>query len=85
MLLTGWLCGAGLTPDCREQATGKHHIYASAMTHNCSLQHWGTNSRIEHGISDTITGPFVFSDVAVNTFAHASNPMRLNDGSYAIV
>ena len=92
MPLPAWPQGYGMTPQMTTwggniltDAANKHHIFASAMTHNCSLRHWTTNSRIEHGVSDAIEGPYVFVDVAVNTFAHASNPMRLNDGSFAIV
>ena len=44
----------------------------------------GTNSRIEHCTSDTITGPYTFHDVAVDVDASNSVPKLLPDGSYAI-
>jgi hypothetical protein len=55
------------------------------MTNDCLLQTWGKNSRIDHGISDKITGPYAFADVAVNTWAHNAAPITLHDGTYAIV
>ena len=62
----------------------QYHIYVSRMTNDCLLQTWGSNSRIDHGIADTVTGPYKFSDVAVNTWAHNAAPVTLADGSFAI-
>jgi hypothetical protein len=78
--LTSW--GGNAIQDPK---TGKYHIYVSAMTNNCSLQTWGKNSRIEHGIADTITGPYKFVDVAIPTWSHNSAPIALKDGTFAIV
>ena len=61
-----------------------YHLYVSRMTNNCSLRHWTKNSRIDHAVSKTITGPYTFQDIAVNTFSHNSAPIVLPDGSYAI-
>lgn len=63
----------------------EYHIFVSAMTNNCTLQHWGSNSRIEHGVSKTIVGPYVFKDVAIPTWSHNSAPIALHDGTFAIV
>eukprot|EP00933_Yihiella_yeosuensis_P038928 TRINITY_DN32875_c2_g2_i1.p1 TRINITY_DN32875_c2_g2~~TRINITY_DN32875_c2_g2_i1.p1 ORF type:complete len:435 (-),score=50.00 TRINITY_DN32875_c2_g2_i1:50-1309(-) len=75
--LTTW--GAGILFDGAE-----YHLYASAMTNNCSLANWQSNSRIEHASSPKITGPFVFKDVAVKTWSHNPAVLKLPDGSYAL-
>jgi hypothetical protein len=65
--------------------TQRFHLYVSAMTNDCGLGHWSSNSRIEHAVADRPEGPYEFVDVAVNTWAHNSAPIALHDGSYAIV
>ena len=54
------------------------------MTNNCTLQHWTSNSRIEHAVADSATGPFVFADVAIPTWSHNAAPVALKDGRFAI-
>ena len=76
--LTSW--GGNTIQD---PSTGKYHIYVSAMTNECPLSSWGQNSRIEHGVADTITGPYKMVDVAIPTWAHNSAPIALKDGTYA--
>jgi len=66
-------------------ADGQFHIYVSAMANHCLLNRWGSNSRIDHGVSSNITGPYVFRDVAVDVWSHNSAPIKLPDGTYAIV
>jgi hypothetical protein len=78
--LVSW--GGGVLYDTQESL---YHLYVSAMTNGCPLQDWTTNSRIEHAVSYNITGPYVFQDVAVNTWSHNSAPIQLGDGTYAIV
>jgi hypothetical protein len=78
--LTSWGGNAIEDPE-----SGKFHIFVSAMTNNCTLQTWGRNSRIEHGIADTVTGPYKFVDVAIPTWSHNSAPIALKDGTFAIV
>ena len=46
---------------------------------------WTQNSRIEHGVADTVTGPYKFVDVAVPTWSHNAAPIALHDGTFAIV
>ena len=78
---TTW--GGGIIED---KAGGKHHMYVSRMTNNCSLRHWTSNSRIDHAVSTTgVEGPYAFADVAVNTWAHNAAPIALHDGTFAIV
>ena len=69
----------------QDKVSKKYHMYVSSMTNGCGLGHWRTNSRIEHAVSDTITGPYTFQDVAVNTQAHNAAPIALPDGTFAIV
>jgi len=68
-----------------DKATKKYHSYISTMANHCPLSTWGHNSRIDHGVSDTITGPYEFVDVAIPAWSHNSAPISLHDGSYAIV
>ena len=60
------------------------HLCAT-QANECPLSTWGRNSRIDHGVSDTITGPYTLKDVAIPTWAHNSAPIALKDGTYAIV
>lgn len=68
-----------------DASTRKYHSYVSAMTNDCMLNTWGQNSRIEHGVADSVTGPYEFVDVAVNTWSHNAAPIALHDGTFAIV
>eukprot|EP01048_Picozoa_sp_COSAG05_P016413 COSAG05_NODE_2108_length_3550_cov_2.253839_2_plen_305_part_00 len=77
--MTTW--GGGAIYDA---ATKKYHSFISTMTNGCSLNHWGSNSRIDHGVADAVTGPYAFADVAIPTWAHNAAPVTLADGSYAI-
>lgn len=85
--------GYGMNPNATtwggaallDEAAGNYHIFVSRMTNQCPLNKWWTNSRIDHAVSPTISGPYEFVDVAVNTFSHNPAPIRLPDGSYAIV
>jgi hypothetical protein len=85
--------GYGMAPNLtswggntiRDASTGKYHMYVSAMTNGCPLSTWRSNSRVEHAVSDTITGPYHFVDVAVPTWSHNAAPISLKDGTYAIV
>lgn len=78
--LTTW--GGGAIYDA---GTKKYHSYISSMTNDCGLETWGENSRIEHGVADTVTGPYEFVDVAVPTWSHNAAPIALPDGTFAIV
>lgn len=62
-----------------------YHLYVAVMTNGCSLRTWTRNSRIDHAVSNTITGPYKFKDVAINTWSHNPAPISLPDGTYAIV
>jgi hypothetical protein len=68
----------------QDPATGKFHLFVSAMTNSCPLSTWKQNSRIEHAVADTVVGPYEFSDIAIPTWSHNAAPVQLHDGSYAI-
>ena len=74
---TAW--GGGVIYD-----GGEYHLYAAAMSNACLLTAWKQNSRIEHATAATSAGPFAFSSVAVNTWAHNPAPLRLQSGEYVI-
>eukprot|EP00927_Polykrikos_kofoidii_P078659 TRINITY_DN75465_c0_g1_i1.p1 TRINITY_DN75465_c0_g1~~TRINITY_DN75465_c0_g1_i1.p1 ORF type:complete len:479 (+),score=28.93 TRINITY_DN75465_c0_g1_i1:93-1529(+) len=75
--LTTW--GGGVLFDGR-----RYHLYACVMTNGCPLSAWRQNSRIDHAVAEVVTGPYTFSDVAVNTWSHNPAPVRLPDGTFAI-
>lgn len=83
--------GYGMTPNITTWGGGvifdgkNYHSFISTMSNHCPLADWGKNSRIDHGVSASITGPYKFKDVAVNTWSHNAAPITLHDGSYAIV
>jgi hypothetical protein len=78
---TSW--GGGILYD---SVTDTHHLFVARMTNNCSLEHWGTNSRVDHAISKTgPTGPYHFHDIAIDTFSHNPAPLKLPDGTFAIM
>ena len=54
-----------------------YHLYVSRMTNDCPLQFFKSNSRIDHAVSDSITGPYEFFDVAVPVFSHNPAPIEL--------
>jgi hypothetical protein len=83
--------GYGVAPNISTWGGGiiydgtKHHMFVSRMSNNCLLRAYQNNSRIDHAVSTTgAVGPYVFHDVAVNTFAHNAAPVTLHDGTYAI-
>lgn len=61
-----------------------YHLYVVRMTNNCTLEHWTSNSRVDHAVSDSPTGPFRFLDVAIPVQSHNPMPVRLPDGTFAI-
>jgi hypothetical protein len=85
--------GYGMAPNfttwgggaIQDPSTKKYHSFISSMTNDCSLNHWGSNSRVEHGVADSVAGPFKFVDVAIPTWSHNAAPIALRDGTYAIV
>jgi len=82
--------GYGMTPNLTTWGGNiifdgeKYHMFVSAMTNHCPLSTWGKNSRIDHAVSSSATGPYHLVDVAVNTWAHNAAAVTLHDGSFAI-
>ena len=66
-------------------SSNKYHLFVSVMTKECSLRSWRSHSRIEHAVSDNITGPFQFRDVAVPVFSHNPKIIQLKDGTLALI
>lgn len=78
--LTSWGGGAIYDPG-----TKKYHAYISVMTNDCLLKDWGAGMRVDHAVADTVTGPYKFVDVAVPVPSPNAAPIRLHDGTYAII
>jgi hypothetical protein len=62
----------------------EYHMFVSRMTNDCLLEHWTTNSRIDHAVSQKATGPYTFQNVAIDTWSHNAAPIVLSDGTFAI-
>ena len=85
--------GYGMTPNTTTWGGGiihhgsgdTYHLFVSRMANDCLLEDWITNSRIDHAISHTgPEGPYQFSDVALDTWAHNPAPLTLKDGRYVL-
>lgn len=78
--------GYGMTPNITSWGGGAifdgqlYHAYIHTLANHCPLA-CGANSRIDHGVSDTITGPYEFKDVAVPVDARNSAPITLPEGA----
>lgn len=66
---------------------GKYHLFFSRWPESRGFDAWVTHSEIAHAVSDSLLGPYVFSDVAVghrgNSYwdgDYAHNPHVLKDG-----
>ena len=85
--------GYGLSPPLNsswggnpiwDEDTQQYHLYTSVLTNGCFLGAWTSHSRIDHSVSDSLSTPFTFKDVAINTQATNPQVVALRDGSYAI-
>ena len=63
----------------------EYHLFVSSITNNCSLAHWETNSRVDHAVSASPTQPFTLRDVAINSWAHNPQILRLDNQTWAII
>ena len=78
--------GYGMTPNITSWGGGAifdghvYHAYIHTLANHCPLA-CGANSRIDHGVSKTITGPYEFRDVAVPVDARNSAPITLPGGA----
>ena len=66
-------------------AEGAWHAFVAEMTHNCTLNDYGSNSRIIRATSTTgPAGPYAFAEVVVAPFAHNPTVRALPDGSFVL-
>jgi hypothetical protein len=56
--------------------------YVNSIANQCLLGSWMENSRIDHVISDTVTGPYSFHDTAVQMTSSNPAPVVLTGGPY---
>lgn len=69
------------------KADGQFHMFVNAISNQCLLGAWMRNSRIDHSVSQTVTGPYEFKDTAVPMWASNPAPVVLPSGApykYAI-
>lgn len=66
-------------------ADGVWHAFVAEMTHNCTLNDYGSNSRIIRVTSTAgPAGPYAFAAVVVAPYAHNPTVRELPDGSFAL-
>ena len=64
---------------------GVWHAFIAEMTRNCTLNDYGSNSRIIRATSTSgPMGPYTFASVVVAPFAHNPTVRALPDGSFAL-
>ena len=59
------------------EGDGKYHGFVSQFKYGCDLDTWGTNSYVNHVVSDQPAGPWKQAGVALETWAH--NPKVIWD------
>ena len=62
----------------------KWHMYASGMSHNCTLSNFATNSMSIHATSATPGGPYSFADIASPEFHHSTTVVQVNHSTLAL-
>jgi hypothetical protein len=60
---------------------GLWHAFVAEMTHNCTLNAYGSNSQIIHATAPSLDVPFVKAGVAVAPFAHNPTVRALPEGA----
>jgi len=63
---------------------GLFHMFAAAMTEECGLDQWTTNSEVIHATSSSPTGPFAMRDVALPVWHHNPQVIRDISGLYLL-
>jgi len=48
-----------------DETDGKWHMFTALMTFGCSLDFWQTNSVVLHTVSESIEGPYEYSDISL--------------------
>jgi len=72
--MSSW-CGSAIKEN------GEYHYFGSAMSHNCSLPQFPTNSEAVRATSSSPEGPYTFQEVALPEFAHSTSVKRDIDGN----
>ena len=62
----------------------KWHMFASGMSHNCSLSNFATNSMTVHTISNKPGGPYSLADIPLPEFHHSTTVLEVNNSTLAI-
>ena len=60
------------------------HMFASAMSHNCPLSEFATNSLSIHAISENPGGPYSLTDIPLPEFHHSTTVMQVNSSTLAV-
>lgn len=61
---------------------GQYHMFVNSIANQCLLGAWMINSRIDHVVSDTVTGPYTFQDTAIGMTSSNPAPVVLQGGPY---
>jgi hypothetical protein len=59
-----------------------YHLFLNTIANECLLGMWMRNSRIDHVVSDVITGPYTFKDTAIGMWSSNPAPVVLKSGPY---
>eukprot|EP01046_Picozoa_sp_COSAG06_P004846 COSAG06_NODE_209_length_20178_cov_4.309478_9_plen_504_part_00 len=86
---TEWTWGGSMI---RSAKTGEFHLFSSALTNGCGIQHYCANSQVLHLTSPNSSGPFTRVGVALapraghwdNGAIHGILARRLPNGTYAL-
>ena len=60
---------------------GLWHAFIAELTHNCTLNQYGSNSQVIHATSPSLDAPFTKRGVAIAPFAHNPTVRALPDGT----
>lgn len=62
----------------------KYHLFVATFVDGCGLEYWESNSQVLHAVSNDPAGPFLYSDVAIQPWAHNPQVVRHTDGTYLL-
>lgn len=63
---------------------GTWHMFASAISNECPLSQFSTNSHSIHATSPNPGGPYELSDIALPEFHHGTTILKVNDSALAL-
>jgi hypothetical protein len=80
-----WTSWGGSVIHVPEDPAYAYHLYVAFFTEQCGLGSWTTNSEVVHAVSvSDPLGPYTYSDVAVEVFAHNPQVTRHTDGTFLL-